>query len=449
MAGHLPRTVVTLAILLMLCIAPQSAWSQAAASEAEPGFSPAGDAAPAPAENQYTGERISLDFQNTDLHNAIRIISEVSGRNIVLSDSVGGKVTLKLRDVPWDQVLDIILSSRNLGIEAEGDVWIIYDQATLQRIRDSRANDESRGPEADNTIPLLVKKVLTVKYRPVGLVSAELKKVKSERGKITVVGNDIYIEDEPGAIAAMTQIFMRTDRLSRQILIEARIVEASAAFAWKLGLLGITPDDYQGGVEIPVPDVGDREISWPGASDFPGGARLNVVVLNEAEAGQLKTAWQDQDPSGEARTISAPRLMAANDQEVLIKNAWGSPYCTGSSSAGCGAARREGPTPVIKVKPHIEEGDQFVSLGITLTKDDRSAGAEPAIGDDNAAALTIKDGETVAIGGVFAAPESGDEFSVARILPLTEWLYKNRPSSERPNSEMLIFITAKIIPINL
>ena len=452
MTGPLPRTVVTLLVLLAFCVLPGFFGATAAALEfapSNPAPAASDDVDSASTEKKYTGEKISLDFQNADIHNLLRIISEVAGKNIVLSSAVKGRVTLKLKDVPWDQALDIVLASQNLGVEETGNVLVVYDRASRQSVQNSPENTEESGLGGIAALPPLAKKVLTAKYVPVSLVEAKLKNLKSARGKLVVVGNDIYIEDEPGAIAAMTQTFMLTDRLSRQILIEARIVETSAALAWKLGLLELASDDYSSGDEIPVPGGDDRETSWPGASDFPGGAKLHLVVLNEAEAGQLKTAWQAPESSGEARTVAAPRIMAANDQEVLIKNAWGPPYCTGSSSAGCGAARGEGPTPVIKVKPHVEDGDQFVSLDITLTRDDRPAGGEPAFSDDNAAALTIKDGETVAIGGVFATPESGDGFSVARILPLTDWLYKNRPSSERPNSEMLIFITAKIIPINL
>jgi len=101
----------------------------------------------------YTGERISLDFQNADLHNIIRIIGEVSGKNIVVSDRVSGKVTLKLKDVPWDQALDIVLASRNLGVEEAGNVLTIYDLQTLNASGPTATAWRPSGPRRNSKPP--------------------------------------------------------------------------------------------------------------------------------------------------------------------------------------------------------------------------------------------------------------------------------------------------------
>lgn len=473
MTRKLTGVLAALAFLTAFCILPGSGVASAGimpaaqgsfapVAEADPA-SPSSPGAPEPAVSDlgshdtakairyesdriYTGERISLDFQNADIHNIIRIIGEVSGKNIVVSDAVQGKVTLKLKDVPWDQALDIVLASRQLGYEEAGNVLSVYDLQTLNSIRAAQAAARAQRDEAARLAPL-AKKVFTPKYSPIGMVAAELSKIKSERGKITAIGNDIYVEDDPGSLATMTQVFMRIDRVARQILIEARIIEASSTFVEKLGIKWSA--NYKSGVGGGTPGEAT------GLLDFNKGGTLGFGFLNKANTLLLNATINASETSSDARTISAPRIMAANDQEVSIKQGQQIPYQSGSSATTAANVQFKEVVMELKVKPHIEENGQIITLDIDLTNDtaDASGGsdAEPAINTREAQTkLMVKDGETVVIGGIIVDSQSTgiDRVPGLHRIPLLGWMFQDRNITNQ-KSEMLIFITANIIPINI
>ncbi|UQZ89185.1 hypothetical protein C4J81_08230 [Deltaproteobacteria bacterium Smac51] len=397
----------------------------------------------------YKGERISLDFQNADLHNIIRIIGEVSGKNIVVSDAVNGKVTLKLTDVPWDQALDIVLSARNLGVEESGNVLTIYDLPTLTNLQAARQRATAERAEAARLAPL-AKKVFTPKYAPIGLVKTEMEKVISGRGKIVNIGNDIYVEDDPGTLSTMTQIFLRVDKVARQILIEARIIEASATFKQTLGIDWSVKYNQSGLSGVPGEGSGSIDIN------DTSGLTLGVGFLNKAQSLMLSATIKASETSSDARTISAPRIMAANDQEVYIKQGKQIPYYSGSSANTAANVEYKDVVMELRVKPHIEENGQIVTLDIKLTNDSPDyssggSGGEPAINTREAETrLMVKDGETVVIGGIIIDNQSTGFTRVPGLhrIPLLGWLFQSE-SISNDKSEMLIFITANIIPINI
>lgn len=396
----------------------------------------------------YTGERISLDFQNAEIHNIIRIIGEISGKNIVVSDAVTGKVTLKLKDVPWDQALDIVLASRNLGVEESGNVLTIYDLPTLQGIQAGRQRIATERASALAQAPL-AKKVFTPKYAPIGMVTSELTKIKSTRGKIVSIGNDIYAEDDPGSLASMTQIFMRIDKVARQILIEARIIEATSGFIENIGInwsMG-----YDGGGLSGAGTPGKAT----GSLDINSGAKLGFGFLNKANSLLLNATISASETSSDARTISAPRIMAANDQEVSIKQGQQIPYRSGSSATTAANVQFKDVVMELKVKPHIEENGRIVTLDIKLTNDTAAASSgtneEPAINTREAETrLMVKDGETVVIGGIIVDTQTTayDRVPGFHRIPILGWLFQER-GINNSKSEMLIFITANIIPLNI
>ena len=394
----------------------------------------------------YTGERISLDFQNAELHNIVRIIGEVSGKNIVVSDAVTGKVTLKLKDVPWDQALDIVLSSRNLGVEESGNVLTVYDLPTLQSMRAGRERVAAERAAALAMAPL-AKKVFTPKYAPISNVTEELGKIKTTRGKIVAIGNDIYVEDEPSSIATMSQVFMRIDRVARQILIEARIIEASSTFANKLGV--------KWGANYNNSDVTGTPGNADGKIDITNGAaQLGFGFLNKANSLRLTAELNATESSNETRTLSAPRIMAANDQEVSIKQGQQVPYTSGSSANTAANVQFKEVVMELEVTPHIEENGQIITLDIKLTNDTlapASAGSDPAINTKEAETkLMVKDGETVVIGGIIVDTISESQSRVPGVhrIPLLGWLFQQKEINNN-KSELLIFITANIIPINI
>jgi type IV pilus assembly protein PilQ len=407
----------------------------------------------------YTGERISLDFQNADIHNILRLIGEVSGMNVVVSDQVQGKVTLKLKDVPWDQALDIVLASKNLGMERNDNVIRID---TLAAIRSATLDS------SDPTIRIpLSKKIYTPKYSAVSAMAAEMEKARSIRGSVRVIGNDIYVEDDESTLEALDALFQRNDRVTKQILIEARIVEASTTFAQQLGIRWGAGFDRTPGGGNNWGERTDMQSGDPltggyvpgemfGLIDQTGGnAYLGFGFLNRAGTLMLNAELNAHETVNDTKTVSSPRILAANDQEVYIKQGQQIPYTTGGTTAGTTASTSfKDATMELRVTPHIEENGQIVTLDITLTKD--SLGGLAPNGEvlietkEARTKLMVRNGETVVIGGII----TDDQTSLANrvpglhAVPLLGWLFNDRSISNQKR-ELLIFITANIIPITV
>lgn len=242
MIGGLKKVMVTLAMTLWILPLITAIEARATAEGFfTPVVEPAGPAssvtpvsaqppipvpAPAPALTQvpaankkiYKGEKISLEFQKANLYDVIKIIGDVSGKNVIVPETVSGKVTLKLVDMPWDQALDIVLASRNLGVEESGNVLTIYDLPTLNRLRAER-NQLLTGQRTDNwssSTPLM-RAAFTPQYASVWLLRDELDKLKSKHGKIEVMDNAIQVEDDPAVVQTMKRHFERLDRESRPV----------------------------------------------------------------------------------------------------------------------------------------------------------------------------------------------------------------------------------------
>jgi type IV pilus assembly protein PilQ len=401
----------------------------------------------------YTGKLISLDFQNADIHNILRLIGEVSGKNVVVSDQVSGKVTLKLSKVPWDQALDTVLASKNLGLMENGNILRIDTMDAIRRATPDISDPATRVP--------LVRKIFTPKYASVSALAGELEKGKSMRGNVRVIGNDIYVEDDISTMAAITQIFMRNDRVTKQILIEARIVEASADFAQSFGVRwgaaydrsGINESGNTSSYRPEGVTLSNNEIF--GAVDISTRARLAGGFLNKVGTLALSAELELSETMGQTRNISSPRIMASNDQEVYIKQGYEIAYQTGSSATTASNTEFKEAVMELRVTPHIEENGQIVTLDITLTKDTPGSRSdrfsEPPIETREARTkLMVKDGETVVIGGIIVDSQTNGMSRVPGLhnIPLVGWLFQNREITNN-KTEMLIFITANIIPINI
>ncbi|MDR2353670.1 MAG: type IV pilus secretin PilQ [Deltaproteobacteria bacterium] len=411
----------------------------------------------------YTGERISLDFQNADIHNILRLIGEVSGKNVVVSDQVSGRVTLKLKNVPWDQALDIVLASKNLGVIENGNVLRIDTMDAIRRSVPDTSDPAVRVP--------LIKKIFTPKYSSVSSLASEMDKGKSMRGSVKVIGNDIYVEDDMDTMAAITEIFRRNDRVTKQILIEARIVEATTQFRQTLGIRWGGGFDRVTGHGTGAGSTSNLGTQYTASSNYKPGeifgaldvgqsdtisGSLGFGFLNRAGTLMLHAELNAFESVGENRIISAPRIMASNDQEVYIKQGQQIPYVSGGTTAGTTASTEfKDASLELRVTPHIEENGEIVTLDITLTKDSVGTtlldnGELPIDTNEASTKLMVKNGETVVIGGIIADSSQDTNVRVPGVhaIPLLGWLFKNR-SVTNIKAELLIFITANIIPITI
>lgn len=422
----------------------------------------AGFRIPGQSKTNYTGQKISLDFQNADIHNILRIIGEVSGKNVVVSDQVAGKVTLKLTEVPWDQALDIVLASNQLGVVESGNVLRIDKLETLRNEKEIIAQELEASQARAETVPLQ-KKIFTPSYAAVNDMKTELEKLKTDRGKITVIGNDIYVDEIPSVLAEMEKIFNRNDKTSKQILIESRIVEAQSSFTKNLGV------NWGGDVgQTSDPSVDGNTWGFYGAhgggSMGSGGAAVNLITPPSTglalgfglmtDVLNLDAQLYAMEQTGEGRIVSAPRILASNDQEVYIKQGQSIPYEASGTTTSPATIEYNEAVLELRVKPHIEENGKIISMDIVVTKDtpdySRTTRNPPINKREAKTKLMLKNGETVVIGGIIVDEQSKSINRVPGLhrIPLLGWLFKNYQVADT-KLELLIFLTSNIIPVNI
>lgn len=281
-------------------------------------------------------------------------------------------------------------------------------------------------PEKDNVSPVkLAREKFIPKCAAVNVMAAELKKLKSERGKVLVINNDIYVEDEPDIINAMRQVFLSVDRgPCRQILIEGRIIESSTAFAEKI--------------------ASQQFMKQSNGSGPTGDGKLNIFVLNEKGLKLLaETLATEESPSDAAwvRTVSKPHMKTGNDLEAIIRHGRQLPRCSSCTSYNEFIMD-------VTIKPHIEEAEDEISLDIGFldTSPERldctlmPAGCPKKV----RAKITVKAGETVVLNGVLIDNQA-DGSSAPSLLPLSDyWLRDYNQLDEKQKRELLIFITPAI-----
>ncbi|MEW6264436.1 MAG: type IV pilus secretin PilQ [Thermodesulfobacteriota bacterium] len=413
---------------------------------------------------QYTGQKISLDFQNADIHNILRLIGEVSGKNVVVSDKVTGKVTLKLSEVPWDQALDIVLAANQLGMVEVGNVIRIDKADVLRAQRELEVKDLEQTVEQVKKAPL-EKRVFTPKYAAVSTMKTELEKLKTERGKLTIIGNDIYVEEEPHTLAVMQEVFSKNDQVARQVLIESRIVEALSSFTKQLGV------NWGGDYSAPSNEVG-RSLTGTlgmygvhsGGTMGAGGAAVNLISPPATGLAlgfglvssrlNLDAKLYAMEKTGEGRIVSAPRILASNDQEVYIKQGQSIPYESSGTTTSPSTITYNEAVLNLKVKPHIEENGKIISMDITVTKDtadySRTTRNPPINKREAKTKLMVKNGETVVIGGIIIDEKSKTVNRVPGLhkIPVLGWLFKDYEISDA-KTELLIFLTSNIIPVSI
>jgi len=409
--------------------------------------------------HRYTGKRVTLDFQNADVHNILRLIGEISGMNVVISDRVSGKVTLSLKNVPWDQALDIVLASRNLDKEIIGNVIRIDDAQVLQAEEQKRQTDREMAAKAEEAMAV---RMWTPKYASVTTMSELLGKLKSEGGSIKVIGNDIIANDNKEILDLMDVFFEKNDKVSKQILIEARIVEALTDFTKSLGLnWGGTATDLDGDLGGLL-GSGTLDGSTTIQGLFGNNHAVNLISppasglgLSFSFAGtglDLNANLYAMETTGDGRIISAPRILANNDQQVYIKQGTSVPYET-TDENGTTVTFKQAELN-LTVTPHIEENEKIITMAITVTKDtpDYSVSTRnPPINTREASTkLMVKDGETVVIGGIIVDEKSKQINRVPGLhrIPILGWLFKNYEVADS-KVELLIFITANIIPVKI
>ena len=372
----------------------------------------------------YVGKRVSFEFKDIDIHNLLRIIAEISKKNIVVSDDVSGKVTVRLRNVPWDQALDLVLRSKGLGKEEFGNIIRVAPLEKLENESKSRAERRKNERLSRELSVALV----PVNYASASEMAARVKEVLSERGVVTIDSrtNTLIVRDLPENMGKVKSLVSSLDLQTPQVLIESRIVEASTRFAREVGVQwggqgALSPGTgnatglafpntvvatgaVPGGNATGVSAIPNYAVSLPvGAGDGNGGA-LGLVFGSAGGAALLNLRLTALESNGSIKTISAPKVATLDNVSAKISQGVSIPFSQ-VSAAGANTAFIEARLS-LDVKPHITQ-DASVLMDIQAENDqpdpsNSGANGQPGISRKQAkTTVLVKDGETTVIGGIY------------------------------------------------
>lgn len=402
----------------------------------------------------YTGERITLNFQDIEVRAVLAIIADFTGLNLVASDSVTGRVTLNLDDVPWDQALDLVLRSHGLASRQDGNVIVVAPAAELAQME--RQELESR--EQMEVLAPLTSEYIQVRYAKASDLAALLRGgegfgLLSERGRVAVDArtNTLLIQDTADQIDEIIATLDRLDVAVRQVQIEARIVIARDSATRELGVRwGASSPDLRGGGRLDL--VGASSGTAPNgglAVDMASGANsltsfafgyLSGDILLDLELRALES-------EGKSQTISQPRVITANQRTAVIKQGTQIPYQEAASS-GATNVQFEEAVLSLEVTPQITPDNRII-MDLVINNDTvgQLFNGVPSIDTNEIQTQVLVDnGETVVLGGILTTEEVRSLFKTPFLgdLPVIGNLFRSTQQSS-DKVELLVFITPQIL----
>ena len=413
-------------------------------------------------ETHYIGRRISLDFQQADISNVLRLIAEVSGFNMVVGEGVKSKVTMKLVSVPWDQALDMILKMNGLGKIRQGNILWIDSLANIAK----QQNEEAMVKDAKVKAEELVDRVFYIRNLQAQELMTSLRQYLSPRGlmQMSLGSNALIVRDTESKIGVMKQLVDGLDLEVPQVQIEARIVQADTTYSRSLGVQwGIQNlnDIVGGGVAnfrtgntgafgaqtsnflVNLPATVGGLVSTPGVG-FTIGKADGALLDMRLSAGELL---------GLSKVIAAPKVTTLDKREAKISQGESIPFQTtslqGTQTTFVDANLELNVTPQITSRDPKEVGKQIM-MKVRATRNAvgaRSNPAGPSIDRREAnTQVLIRDGETMVIGGVFIDTQSNSVSGIPYLsrVPVLGWLFKQKTEAVA-KQELLIFLTPTIV----
>ena len=400
---------------------------------------------------KYTGERVSLSFQDVPVRALLQIIADVAEVNMVVSDSVSGSMALRLENVPWDQALDIILKSKGLGMQREGNVVLV---APLPEIA-AREQAELAAQQATTNLAPLRSEIIQVNYARAGDMAALLKSgeisLLSERGQVTTDTrtNTLLINETRAKLEEIRRLIERLDIPVRQVLIESRIVVANRDFSRSLGV----SSDVSDAGAIESPDGGNLLTDTGFTVALPVAAAAGILstsILGDTFNLDLALSALESENNGEV--ISSPRVITANAAEASIEQGVEIPFLEAASSGAATVSFKEAVLS-LTVTPQITP-DERVIMDLFVTQDTQGpavnvqgGGLVPSINTRSLSTqVLVDDGETVVLGGIY---EQEDRDGITRVpvlgeIPLLGFLFRTT-TKQRNKQELLLFVTPKIL----
>ena len=434
----------------------------------------------------FNGEKLSLNFQNIEIRSLLQVIADFTNFNVVTSDTVTGAVTLRLKDVPWDQALDIILQAKGLGMRKNGNVLLIAPKDELA----AKEKQELESKAALQGLEPLKNQAFQLNYAKAVEIAAQLagggggsgggtSRILSSRGSLIAEPrtNQLFVNDIASKLEQVQQLIAKLDIPVRQVLIEARIVEASDTFGRSLGV-------RLGGSDLRGIRGGDAGYSVGGANRIALGGTYNAVsgttresastldttntsFVNLPALGQggyspstfaislfsaaanrfLNLELSALEADGKGKLVSSPRIVTADQTKALIEQGTEFPYQQATSSGATSVAFRKANLK-LEVTPQITPEGSII-LDLDINKDSRGETTAAGIAINTKHIKTqvlVENGGTVVIGGIFELTESNSESKVPLLgdLPGVGNLFKTKTRSTS-KSELLVFITPKMI----
>jgi type IV pilus assembly protein PilQ len=428
---------------------------------------------------RYTGEKLSLNFQNVEVRAVLNVIADFTDLNIITSDTVTGNITLRLKDVPWDQALEIILQTRGLDSRRAGNViWIAP--------RDELATREKLALESQQQITDLEQtrtESFQMSYQKAAdvqkLLSDPAQRILSKRGSAVVDArtNTLFVQDVPSRLEEVRRLIAKIDVAVRQVMIEARIVEASDTFSKSLGarlgfhdfsttghrILGQNSPRYhiggglddtgghaaggvQGGVTSFIPGSLSSNMPATGFNSFAAG-QFSFILFNSAATRFLNLEISALEADGKGKIVASPRVLTADQVEALIEQGTEIPYQQATSSGATAVSFRKA-NLALKVKPQITP-DGNIIMTLDVNKDQPGATTPAGVQINTKHVKTevlVENGGTVVIGGIY---EQNDRSDITKVpffgdLPFIGFLFKNTVT-QQSKTELLVFITPRVV----
>lgn len=431
----------------------------------------------------YTGERLSLNFQSIEVRAVLQLIADFTGLNMVTSDAVGGTVTLRLKNVPWDQALDIILKSRGLGMRKAGNVIMVAPSEEIAA-RERLELEASR--QVEELAPLRTEFV-QINYADaadlMNLIQAAENNLLSDRGNVSIDSrtNTLIVQDVASSLEAIRGLIIELDVAIRQVLIESRIVNADESFAKDIGVrFGYSKHTKQGtsdratigenGNGDPFAAIGGGNagnVNFGGTTSFNDGTNENLIVDLPALPGNaaslalaigkvgsylLQLELSALIAEGRGEDIASPRVITANQNEAVIESGVQIPYQEASSSGATSTSFQDAVLS-LRVTPQITPDDRII-MDLEVNQDTLSGTVVNGVPAINTRSVTtqvlVQNGETVVLGGVYSSSErkAVDRTPFFGDLPYVGFLFKRTDINSSKN-ELLIFITPKILKDSL
>ena len=415
----------------------------------------------------YSGERLSLNFQDIEVRSVLQLIADFTGLNVVVSDTVRGSLTLRLKNVPWDQALDIILKTKGLAMRQSGNVMLVAPSEEIA----AREKLELESQKQIEELEPLYSEFIQVNYAKASDLASLLKStdttLMSDRGMVTTDErtNTLLVQDTAAKLVEVRQLVATLDIPVRQVLIESRIVIASNDFSRDLGVkFGWSKqttfnDDNVMAVGGTLDSITGNNVIDPGFSpdgllvDLPVIGATSSIGLAVGKIGSymLNLELTAMEAEGQGEVISSPRVLTSNQKTAFIQSGVEIPYQEATSSGATSVSFKDAVLE-LKVTPQITPDDRII-MDLDVKKD--SVGeiflGVPSIDTNEVSTQVLVDnGETLVLGGIYEQEkiEEIDRVPFFGSLPLVDWMFKNT-SITNDKAELLIFVTPKIVKEDL